>query len=370
MKFIIIGYRDAYFWNEYGTSVRDLQIAEILSRKYHVTFINRPVSIYERLKNKKKVKSEYKAYSNRITFIDHTSYDLIGPLFGRIWTKYCYKKILNRISSLFTDDSIIIDFTPIAELEFKNNKRITYWYDLIDNFSIHNRFSEKEKKAVRDKYAYVDENADIITAVSDKAIKNFLNPNKYVMPNGVYLENQNHECFIDGTPNKVYQLGFVGFVTDKLDIDFLNKLSKKFSIIIWGKFFDDSIRDKLNENIKIAGAFKYSDLPSIMKSFKVGLLPYLPEKSHDESPLKMYEYFKYGIPCLSSMNFEIKSRWFVNYLEYSKRDLLYEKINELIVSNNSESIKASIQKEWLFEIKVNKIIEDIIRRKECGKKNS
>ncbi|TGI98474.1 glycosyl transferase, partial [Escherichia coli] len=40
------------------------------------------------------------------------------------------------------------------------------------------------------------------------------------------------------------------------------------------------------------------------------------------------------------------------------------------VSNNSESIKASIQKEWLFEIKVNKIIEDIIRRKECGKKNS
>ncbi|EPK8874807.1 glycosyl transferase, partial [Escherichia coli] len=66
----------------------------------------------------------------------------------------------------------------------------------------------------------------------------------------------------------------------------------------------------------------------------------------------------------------IKSRWFVNYLEYSKRDLLYEKINELIVSNNSESIKASIQKEWLFEIKVNKIIEDIIRRKECGKKNS
>lgn len=147
MKFIIIGYRDAYFWNEYGTSVRDLQIAEILSRKYHVTFINRPVSIYERLKNKKKAKSEYKAYSNRITFIDHTSYDLIGPLFGRIWTKYCYKKILNRISSLFTDDSIIIDFTPIAELEFKNNKRITYWYDLIDNFSIHNRFSEKEKKS-------------------------------------------------------------------------------------------------------------------------------------------------------------------------------------------------------------------------------
>ncbi|MED0594969.1 glycosyl transferase, partial [Escherichia marmotae] len=98
------------------------------------------------------------------------------------------------MSSLFTDDSIIIDFTPIAELEIKSNKKITYWYDLIDNFSIHNRFSEKEKKAVREKYAYVDEYADIITAVSDKAIKNFQNPNKHVMPNGVYLENQNDEC--------------------------------------------------------------------------------------------------------------------------------------------------------------------------------
>lgn len=60
MKFIIIGYRDAYFWNEYGTSVRDLQIAEILSRKYHVTFINRPVSIYERLKIRRKQKVSIK----------------------------------------------------------------------------------------------------------------------------------------------------------------------------------------------------------------------------------------------------------------------------------------------------------------------
>ncbi len=54
MRFIIVGYRDAYFWNEFGTSVRDLQIAEILSRENEVIFINRPVSIYERLLNKRK----------------------------------------------------------------------------------------------------------------------------------------------------------------------------------------------------------------------------------------------------------------------------------------------------------------------------
>lgn len=56
------------------------------------------------------------------------------------------------------------------------------------------------------------------------------------MPNGVYLENQNDECFIDRTPDKVYQLGFVGFVTDKLDVAFLNKLSKN-SVSSFGEGF-------------------------------------------------------------------------------------------------------------------------------------
>jgi hypothetical protein len=367
MKFIIIGYRDAYFWNEYGTSVRDLQIAEIISRQHEVVFVNRPVSIYERLLRKNKKSSIYKKYSDRIKFIDCTSYDLIGPLSGRYWTKKCYTRIVNNILDRCDDDTTVIDFTPLAMLGYKKKANIIYWYDLIDNFAIHNRFTVKEKKAVQEKYKYVDNHADIITAVSDKALSSFTNINKYVMPNGVYIEKETYNHF--EINDDVYHFGFVGFVTDKLDVAFLNELSQKYKIIIWGRFFDESIRNKLSGNIKIAGAFKYSDLSEIMKTFQIGLLPYLTEKSHDESPLKMYEYFKYGRPCLSSMHFEISSKWFINYMAVDK-DILYDRIEDLLINSNSSEIKATIKDEWMFERKIDLILQKVMLRQYCDKKDN
>ncbi|HCT5581013.1 TPA: glycosyl transferase [Enterobacter kobei] len=359
MRFIIVGYRDAYFWNEFGTSVRDLQIAEVLSRKSEVIFINRPVSIYERLLNKKKVKSVYKHYSKKVTFIDTTSLDFIGPLKGRVWTEKCYCKLFTNVLEKYTnnyeDKVVVIDFTPLAKIQYIKRQNVYYWYDLIDNFAIHNRFSETEKKMVKEKYAYVDEHADLITGVSDKSIMGFTNPNTHVMPNGVYLESKTS---VDSSPIKfegVYDLGFVGFITDKFDVDFINNLSENFSIVIWGRFFDEKVRAKLNKNIKIAGSFKYSDLPRIMKTFKVGLLPYLESKSHDESPLKMYEYFKHSLPCISSMKFEIESKWFWKYSNVDSPEL-DNKIKDFIKESGSDEIRESIKSEWYFENKIKTIV--------------
>lgn len=360
MRFIIVGYRDAYFWNEFGTSVRDLQIAEILSREYEVIFINRPVSIYERLLNKRKEKSSYKNYSQKITFIDTTSFDFIGPLKGRVWTEKCYGKLLHEVLEKYTknyeDKVIVIDFTPLAKIEYFKRQNVSYWYDLIDNFAIHNRFSKAEKKLVKEKYAYVDKHADLITGVSDKSIMGFTNPNTYVMPNGIYLESKTSVNSSSIKFEEVCDLGFVGFITDKFDVEFINNLSEKFSIVIWGKFYDEKVMEKLNKkNIKIAGSFKYSDLPRIMKTFKVGLLPYLEAKSHDESPLKMYEYFKHGLPCISSMRFEIESKWFWKYS--SVEDLeLDNKIKHFIKESGSNEIRESIKGDWYFDNKIKAIL--------------
>ncbi|MBT1803247.1 glycosyl transferase [Enterobacter hormaechei] len=362
MRFIIVGYRDAYFWNEFGTSVRDLQIAEILSRDHEVIFLNRPVSIYERLLNKKKEKSVYKHYSQRIKFIDTTSFDLIGPLKGRIWTEKCYERLFHELleeyANSYKDKVVVIDFTPLAKIQYVKKQNVYYWYDLIDNFSIHNRFSEIEKKLVKEKYSYVDKHADLITGVSDKSILGFTNSNTHVMPNGVYLESKTS---VDTSSIKfegVYDLGFVGFITDKFDVNFINNLSEKFSIVIWGKFYDEKVMAKLNKNIKIAGSFRYSDLPKIMKTFKVGLLPYLESKSHDESPLKMYEYFKHGLPCISSMTFEIESKWFWKYNNIDDIEF-NDKIREFISVSGSDKILESIKSEWYFENKIKTIFKKL-----------
>ncbi|MEI9651343.1 glycosyl transferase [Enterobacter ludwigii] len=363
MRFIIIGYRDSYFWNEFGTSVRDLQIAEILARKHEVIFLNRPVSIYERLMNKRKEKGIYKPYSDRIRFVDITSTDILGPLKGRLWTENCYVKIFQEILEKYTKNYdgkvIVIDFTPLAKIEYKNLKNVFYWYDLIDNFVIHNRFSEIEKKIVSEKYEYVNKYANLITGVSKKAIMGFSNPNSYIMPNGVYIEPNEVSDSEAMKSEKTYDLGFVGFITNKFDVSFVNKLSEKFSIVIWGKFYDESIQAKLNKNIRIAGSFNYSNLPSIMKTFKVGLLPYLQSKSHDESPLKMYEYFKHGLACVSSMNFEIESKWFSNYNVLNDSEL-ENTIYHFIENWNSDDIKRSIKDEWFFENKIQLIVKSLL----------
>lgn len=55
-KFIIIPYRDQYFVNKFGWTVRDLMIIHALNaseRVESIIVVNRPVSIYERLISKK-----------------------------------------------------------------------------------------------------------------------------------------------------------------------------------------------------------------------------------------------------------------------------------------------------------------------------
>ncbi len=361
MKIIVIPYRDAYFWNEFGTSVRDLQMIEILSQKFEVIIINRPVSIYERFYNKKKKNSKVQRLKNSIQFIDKTSFDLVGPLFGRKWTRTCYNSILKKeLDKLEKSEEkyVVLDFSPFAMWGFKSQKAI-YWYDLIDNFTKHNRFSAKEKKLVKSKYEFVSENYDLVTGVSVGAISEINSSSKVVLSNGVYSSNHdiselNHISELD----YVYDFGFVGFITDKLDINFINDLSKKYSIVIYGKFFNEYIKSQLDPKIKVMGQFKYEDLSKIMRTFKIGLLPYLPNKSHDESPLKMYEYFKNSKPCITSINYEIKSEYYFNYKDIPYLELI-DKIDEFKKISGSEKVKNEIQEEWIFSNKIHNVISKL-----------
>ncbi|HHG3265197.1 TPA: hypothetical protein ACPVX8_002914 [Vibrio parahaemolyticus] len=352
MDIVVLPYRDAYFWNEFGTSVRDLQIIEILSRSHQVTVINRPVSIYERFLNKRKNQSTYKKLDN-IEFIDETSFDVFGPIKGREWTVSCYDNILEQ--QLIKVDSkgkpfIFLDFSPFAlpnKIERFDN--LIYWYDLIDNFTIHNRFSEQEKRLVSEKYKFVSANADYVTAVSEKAITCIKSKNKSVLNNGVY----DGEIVDSMTPNSdfSFDFGFVGFITDKLDVDFINHLAEKYKVGVWGKVFDKETERKLSPKVYIGGAFKYSDLSNIISKFRVGLIPYLKDRLHDESPLKMYEYFKYLKPCVASINFEINSDYYYNYNDFTL-DNMEDMLSEAIEKSGDISIRKEIKEDWYLSVKV------------------
>ncbi|CAH7459495.1 hypothetical protein [Vibrio chagasii] len=318
---LVIPYRDIYFWDRYGPAVRDLQIIEELSQLEvikNISVLNRPVSIYERFFNKNKRKFDY---IKGVDIFDSTSFELFGPLKKRAWTVSCYDAFIRECVSTCLSKSnnklVVLDFTPFAILPISDNERVFYWHDMIDNFTKHNCFSEYEKNLVSNKYRYVADHYSYMTSVSNVAANEVLKYkelNYSVLPNGLFYGEKNNQPSV--CSEESYHFGFVGFVTDKFDIDFVSYLAKKFDVVVYGEVYDDSVKNKLLScGVSVKGAFSYQELPKLIATFKVGLLPYLSEKSHDGSPLKLYEYLKYNKPCLTSINYEYSNEFIVNYNE-------------------------------------------------------
>jgi hypothetical protein len=77
---------------------------------------------------------------------------------------------------------------------------------------------------------------------------------------------------------------------------------------------DGEIRRRLKRaNVHMGGAFSNAELPGIVSTFRVGLIPYLPTMEHDGSPLKMYEYMKLNRPVLTSIDYGFDSPYLKNY---------------------------------------------------------
>lgn len=359
---LCVPYRDTYFWNSFGFSVRDLQFLYVLkSLNYfqNISIVNRPVSIYEKITTKKRL-SKPKGFE----VYDYLSLDLIGPLKKRSWTEYCYKHLFKKainelIDSNDYDEIIVLDFTPIAILPHVYHKKIkiTYWYDLIDNFTKHNRFTIKEKELVEKKYTHVENHYHFITSVSSKAATAMDREDAYVITNGVFNEG---EPIRKPTGNLAYDFGFVGFITDKFDTKFIQQLTTMgFTVVIYGKAYDKEVAKQLKSiGVELKGAFKHKDLPSIISTFKVGLIPYLQHKLHDESPLKMYEYLKNNTPCMTSVNYELSNKYIRNYS--TTKDLTQD-IIDLISFSGLDAISDSICPNDVLQNKISTFFNEKIK---------
>jgi hypothetical protein len=314
--------------------------------------------MYERLLNKRKIS---KFDSEKIVTIDKTSFDLIGPLYKRSWFNTCFEEY--DLSSYYDENciNVILDFVPMGFQYLKNLKYDILWYDLIDNFEKHNRFSLKEKSFVAKKYKWINGNANIITGVSEKCLEKF---NKsIIMPNAAGVIPWESSVSVDTPP--IYDFGFIGFITDKFDVEFVRILSDLgYKIAIYGEFYDKGLRKKFNSipNLYIHGAFRHYEIPQIINTFKVGIIPYIQSKLHDESPLKLYQYILHNRPVVTSVNFEIKSEAVtcyqgLNLLEIS--NLLVEKIHYFEINKNSSKIKEILSEDDYWIGKLEKIFRKI-----------
>lgn len=356
---IVIPYRDQYFLSEYGPAVRDLQFIKTISEFDFfdtITVVNRPVSIYERVLGK--LNSDLSSIPG-VNFVDATSLDLFGPLRGRAWAKTCFAKTIKTLLSKYNKNDkavVVLDFSPFAIFPLLKSSSVLYWYDLIDNFTKHNRYTRSQRELVRDKYAWVDGCFNAVTGVTSEALISF-NTKKTVLPNGIFFNDaEMNELTVH--PN-IYDFGFIGFITDKLDLSFIKKLSENYSIALYGLCLDKKVLVSIKSmsNVHYFGKFQYNDIGVIAKTFKIGLLPYLKEKSHDESPLKLYEYFKHNLPCVTSIDYEIQSEFIFNY---NHSEITSEKIRALACLSGSCKISESIEESWHVKVRLKSFLKELL----------
>ncbi|WP_169197024.1 hypothetical protein [Devosia sp. MC1541] len=311
-NFFVLPYRDMYFVDKYGPAVRDTQIIAALAALENVervTVVNRPVSVYERAISKSLTKNLNRG---KIHYIDKTSLDLIGPLSGRKWFSRCYDQLNKTDFYIDGCTNVILDFLPIGGIDYGSVRHDFVWYDFIDNFAKHNRFDQKEKDLVQKKYARVSRFADVITGVSPGSIQGY--DSGIVLPNSPGISPTSRGA-VTLDPSAA-DFGFIGFVTDKFDIDLVRSLTaRRHSIIIHGEFYDKAVENSLRSlpGVTTTGMFQHRDIPKLMRTFKVGLIPYRTDRLHDESPLKLYQYLLHGRSVLTSAEYELSGSAVVSY---------------------------------------------------------
>lgn len=347
LEIAIIPYRTMRFAGRYGLTVRDLMMWKALEQHDEVATISwfeRPQSVVEAVLHRK---LRYTGAKTRI--FTHLSWDLLGPLtLGRQWPRVAMKRHEKHLTQWLNSQGqkVVLDFHPfyIPPLSVVRSEEVIYWYDLIDNFAIHNVFNEEEKGAVREKYKFARQHADLITGVSSSALSGF--DRGITLPNK--LNGRSGKSSEAGSTAVDFDFGFTGFITDKFDVSLIRRLSGLgYRTLIRGHAYNKSVASELSEvpGVEVGGAFHASEQQSILSRFKVGLIPYRPEKSHDESPIKLVQYLASYKTVLASKKFgELEdefSSWVVNYNSIPE-ERLGEVVAHLIGSSGSPGLRSAV----------------------------
>ena len=125
------------------------------------------------------------------------------------------------------------------------------------------------------------------------------------LPNGV-----NHEIFSKIKLSKKYdktqtlKIVYLGAVRDIINENLILKISKKFpedKIYFIGPILKKFNKLQKQKNIIFLGEIKHKLVPSFLKNFHIGILPYKVNLfTKSINPLKVYEYVSSGLPVIST----------------------------------------------------------------------
>ncbi len=309
--------------------------------------------IKKRLSNFIKSSKGFKKINKKIT--------LFSPIFFPYYFNFLFK-IINSFIILKPiyhwtrknnfSDPVIINFIPnpitFSIINFVNSNLVVYY--MADNMTQNDKkFRSIEKKIIRKSQ---------LVFYSSQNLKNKINDNKksQYLPNGV-----NYKIFSKIKLNSKYKknnplkIVYLGAIREIINENLLLKISKKFpddKIYIIGPVLTKFKRLYAQKNIIFTGQIKHNLVPSYLKKFHVGILPYkINSFTKSINPLKVYEYVSSGLPVVATDLPNIR-----NLIKNYPKIKIFKAKSDKIFINNIIKIKKNYKQNTRSEI--NKFLNE------------
>jgi hypothetical protein len=335
-----------------------------------------PLKLETISKNLLKSREKYTQEVDKNLFVHHVSRPWILPPFNNSSFKKQLKEIIFEydIDAIFSE-SFIFDFVPSFE-------EIPVFYDMVDDHLSFFKNAPVSQKIIgkvgRVNKATIEQlkNSDkafFVSSVLDDDYKNICKKS-VVLPNGVDLKkykNTHPDKYIDKYNLEDYDvvLGYVGYFGEwsnlyKTVIN-INKFLKEQNgaIVIVGigpevDFLKKTFKE--NDRLIFTGMVNPDEIPSITKTFDIGLLPFKKCRYTDAaSPIKYFEYAAANIKTVCSNLEEVRRINLNNSFFFENIENISISLLEAMDSNfDANELKKSI-KEFDWNILAKNLLNNL-----------
>ncbi len=217
---------------------------------------------------------------------------------------YIYRKALQKVIRKlnFQHPVIITAYNPFYGLSLQKKLEektdIYYCYDGVESGFFGKRIFNVEEM--------FSKSADAIITTSDylNNVKLKLNPNSFVVKNGVdfplYSKYAKKEIYARDRK----RVGFIGSLDPRFDIETVEYTVRKlshFDFEFTGDMRNETMKNRLKAypNVLFFDPVKPDDVPELLAKYDVGIIPYIVnEVNKNIYPLKINEYLAVGVPLV------------------------------------------------------------------------
>lgn len=292
--------------------------------------------------------------------------------------KFAFIEKLNRKFSLWcllqkykNLEKILWIFYPnYFDLAKIKDKKTVSIYDCVD----YNKFQDKEKKLITNvDYFFV--NSLALKGLHNKAPKKPI----YIDSQGFFIPDEKKIKKVNLKTKKPV-IGYVGGINYRLDFSLLDKLIKnnqQWQFIFYGPeqkypkediFFKTKLwikKIKKYNNVTFGESKDRHEVYSIIKNFDIAIIPYNKDAEFNKYcyPMKVFEYFYFSKPVISTNIGELKSNKFKELIKIAETYQDFEaaiknNLQKKLPVNQSKKMKnMAFQNSWEQKIeKISKLI--------------